>query len=555
MSVFHELSFSPLFHRIGLTLLHSLWQLLLIAIVVVCILRIGKASKSFASASSRYLIQCCGLLLMLLVPFATFLIVEAPQFKADSISVQMTTATSSVPHHQLGFKSEIDPASQSPVALQMQSFDSAEPAVKLAKDDCPSNWLVAIAAIWFVGVTTMLLRSALQWNGARMLSRSNTLAAPHLRKTLNALIARLEIWQKVEVRFSRLVNVPTLVGWLKPVVLLPPAIISGLNARELELILLHELVHIKRYDFLVNVIQTVIESLLFYHPCVWWLSRQVRIEREFAADHFVVESSQDQATYVGALLHLEQLRGNSDGCPSPALGATDGALLTRVQRIVANVETDRAPPAKTNSFQAAGRGGIPVAVFAVTLSLAGCLLLVGPSYNKKTGNKKMSSNSNHFNESRESNPVSATNNPDDEFSYDGLDFGKPINQWQKAIETRNAEEVSRLLKEHPEFANTKIMDRYRDGRLNTQDHHQEALDHVARTGHVEIAKLLVEAGANDERIRGAFMIAEPNVAEFLMEHCDDPAPDVGLMAYIGKAKAMHWICSRALAIVAWCCCC
>ena len=127
-----------------------------------------------------------------------------------------------------------------------------------------------------------------------------------------------------------------------------------------------------------------------------------------------------------------------------------------------------------------------------------------------------------------------------QLNYTGLDMSQPINQWQKAIESRDANEVARLLELRPEFANTKIMDRYRDGRLNPEDHHQEALDHVARTGHVEIAKLLVEAGANEQRIQGAFMIAEPNVAEFLLEHCDSPKPDVGLMAYIGKWEAMKF---------------
>ncbi len=133
-------------------------------------------------------------------------------------------------------------------------------------------------------------------------------------------------------------------------------------------------------------------------------------------------------------------------------------------------------------------------------------------------------------------------NHEDEFCYDGVDMDRPINQWQKAIETRDAGEVERLLKEHPEFANTKIMDRYRDGRLNTEDHHQEALDHVARTGHLEIARLLVEAGANEARIRGAFMLAAPNVAEYLLEHCSDPQPNVDLMAYVGGWESLEfWI--------------
>jgi len=74
----------------------------------------------------------------------------------------------------------------------------------------------------------------------------------------------------------------------------------------------------------------------------------------------------------------------------------------------------------------------------------------------------------------------------------------------------------------------------------TPKHHQEALDHVARIGHLAIAKLLIEAGANEDRIRGAFMIAEPNVAEYLLEQCDDPQPDIGLIAYLGKWEAREF---------------
>ena len=132
----------------------------------------------------------------------------------------------------------------------------------------------------------------------------------------------------------------------------------------------------------------------------------------------------------------------------------------------------------------------------------------------------------------------------DDYSYDGVDMSDPVNQWQKAIETRDAVEVARLLKLHPDYANMKIMDRYRDGRLNTKGHHQESLDHVARTGHVEIAKLLVEAGANEERIRGSFMLAKPNVAEYLLEHCDDPQPDLGLMTYIANWESLEFWLSR-----------
>ena len=414
----------------------------------------------------------------------------------------------------------------------------------------------------------MLVHSLVQFLGACRLSKSNTSAAPEpIVTNCKSLIASLGICQKIDIRLSRLIEVPTLIGWLKPVILLPPAMVSGLSARELELILLHELIHIRRHDYLINVIQTVIESLLFYHPCVWWLSRQIRVEREFAADEQVVRMSRDRATYVQALLQLERYRSDPANKTSPALAATDGSLLLRVQRIVqldAQSSFSHKHESQTNAFNQRQTHSlmrwarIPLVLIALPLLFTATFLLAAhhspetelesktmPRYsdNSKRSQPAVPSKSETTNKSKtEPNTMERPwrDGYPKTYSYANVDLSDPINQWQKAIEMRDADEVARLLKQHPEYANMQIMDRKRDGQLNTEDHHQEALEQVARTGHLEIAKLLVEAGANKDRICGALMIAESNVAEFLLEHCDRPEPDIGLMAYLGKWEAMQF---------------
>jgi len=128
-----------------------------------------------------------------------------------------------------------------------------------------------------------------------------------------------------------LVEVPTVIGWLRPVILLPASALTGLSAEQLEALLAHELAHIRRYDYLVNLLQTTIETLFFYHPAVWWVSTQVRQEREHCCDDLAVAACGDVLTYARALTALEQLRGSE---PQLAVAASGGSLLVRIQRLL-----------------------------------------------------------------------------------------------------------------------------------------------------------------------------------------------------------------------------
>ena len=122
-----------------------------------------------------------------------------------------------------------------------------------------------------------------------------------------------------------------MIGWLRPVVLMPVSAMAGMGTQQLEAILAHELAHIRRHDYLVNLMQTLVETLLFYHPAVWWLSRRIRIERENCCDDLAVSLCGDPYAYAKALADLEELRADS----SPlVLAATGGSLLYRVRRLI-----------------------------------------------------------------------------------------------------------------------------------------------------------------------------------------------------------------------------
>jgi TonB family protein len=138
---------------------------------------------------------------------------------------------------------------------------------------------------------------------------------------------------------SALVQVPTVIGWLRPVVLIPASCLTGLSTMQIEAILAHELAHIRRHDYLVSVLQSVIETLLFYHPAVWWVSRQVRRERECCCDEMAVAVGGDRLAYARALSALEERRSYS---PEFVLGANGGVLTMRIKRLLGCKESSAA---------------------------------------------------------------------------------------------------------------------------------------------------------------------------------------------------------------------
>src|SRR6266700_8429858 len=162
--------------------------------------------------------------------------------------------------------------------------------------------------IWLTDVTILTLRLLTGWLWVkRIRTHGVTPAEPSWNRLLVRVACRLHIRRAITLLESTLVEVPTVIGWLKPVVLLPVSALGGLAPQQLEAILAHELAHIRRHDCLVNLLQTLVETLLFYHPAVWWLSRRIRIERENCCDDLAVSLCGDPVAYATALADLESL--------------------------------------------------------------------------------------------------------------------------------------------------------------------------------------------------------------------------------------------------------
>jgi TonB family protein len=189
-------------------------------------------------------------------------------------------------------------------------------------------WLVLL---WIAGVGVTAWRAVRQWQALEQIAKHSAQPSSELERMLASLARRFGMMRVIRVLISEHIDTPTLIGWIKPVVLIPTAVALGFPRQQVELILAHELGHLRRYDHLVNLAQAVVETLLFYHPVVHWISREVRNEREVCCDRLVLRLTEGEPReYAQTLASLEELRLS----PRLALAATGGVLLDRVRRIV-----------------------------------------------------------------------------------------------------------------------------------------------------------------------------------------------------------------------------
>jgi beta-lactamase regulating signal transducer with metallopeptidase domain len=288
---------------LGWALVHSLWQDALAAAGLASLLALVPAR----AARVRYALAALTLAVMLALPLATALRLDAAS-DAAMPALAAAALTSLVDRISAGL----------------------EPTLP---------WLVAL---WLGGVLVMSARLALGWATTRRLATAGTRPVSEAwRQALARLATRLRVRRPVRLLASALIGVPAVIGWWRPVILIPVSVLAGggLTPLQLDALLAHELAHVRRHDYLVNLLQTVVETLLFYHPAVWWVSTRVREEREHCCDDLAVAACGDARVYATALLEMEQLRA----APALALGADGGSLLGRVRRLLAPATPDASP--------------------------------------------------------------------------------------------------------------------------------------------------------------------------------------------------------------------
>jgi uncharacterized protein (TIGR03435 family) len=310
MNAIQMLSCQQWVERLGWTLIHFLWQGTVIAALYAVVRR---GMPRTARPNARYLAACAALAAMMAAPLATW-VVARPTESIPEAACRISSAPA------LPSTGAIISALPAPIRVSVSGAPSGESL----------SWVVLI---WLVGAAAFWVRLAGGWVVAtRMRSILVRPAPPEWQQMLRKLCATIGLSRPVRLLVSALVQVPTVVGWLRPVVLAPVGALNGMPAEHLEALLLHELAHIRRHDYLINILQSVVEALLFYHPAVWWISGHIRAERELCCDDVAVSVTGDALTYARALAQLESYRPAHH--LSPAVAANGATLSGRIARLL-----------------------------------------------------------------------------------------------------------------------------------------------------------------------------------------------------------------------------
>jgi beta-lactamase regulating signal transducer with metallopeptidase domain len=346
MTAIETLLRQPAAQAVGWALLHFVWQGAAVgALTALALLALRRSASDV-----RYVVAAIGLALMLTLPvvggvqkFQTLradaavaaAVPASPLVRANEHSLDV-----SPPARATAVFRGRDPrpysaySAYSAAGAETSGSAAASPVLRVAAVRI-EPLLPTLLLVWIAGVSMLSLRLLTGWIWVqRLRTHGNASAADQWQRMAARLSRRLHIGRAITLLESTRVDVPTVIGWLTPVVLLPASALGALSPQQLEAILAHELAHIRRHDYLVNLLQTLVETLLFYHPAVWWLSRRIRIERENCCDDLAVSLCGDPVAYANALADLESLRSETAPTPHIAMAATGGALLQRVRRLL-----------------------------------------------------------------------------------------------------------------------------------------------------------------------------------------------------------------------------
>ena len=302
---------STLIPLLGRALLDFVWQGAVIGLVAGLVLSL----MGNARPNARYAVGCVALLACLLAPLVDVVLLLTSQSMSTSAMARLSSSGMAV-----------DTTALPAVVAWAAPFEIQLPLV---------------VALWSAGASVFLLRHAagVAWIERMRARTHDTAARRQWQQRLDALATRFDLLRTPVLRLVDGLDTPASAGWLRPMVLLPAALAMRMPVDQLEALLAHELAHIKRNDYLVNLLQCVVEALLFYHPVVWWLSREVRRERERIADQLAADVCGSPRTLAIALSTLSGLRSELPPhvrCPSPhvAQAAHGGHLMSRIEQLV-----------------------------------------------------------------------------------------------------------------------------------------------------------------------------------------------------------------------------
>jgi beta-lactamase regulating signal transducer with metallopeptidase domain len=354
---------------LGWALIHFLWQGALIGLIASALL----FALRKRSSESRYLVGSTAMGACLVTFIATVLVLnDSSNVMPDETSVASASNVHTTEPQRPG--QEASPLAEGDekfaLAGVVSPAEPKEPAGEKLATVRPSNTttMQIVAIIWILGILLMTARFTRQYLGTRRLRRSGLSDPdPGSGRLFTTIRKRLGINPAVRMFCSTLAETPMVVGWFRPVVLMPISVLSSLDEEELTLVFLHELTHIRRQDHLLNLIQSVVEIVLFYHPIVWWLSRQIRIEREHCCDDTMLRQGTVPGRLARTLFKLESMRVEHPRNTPIVTTATGGNFMQRITRLVGTSSTKRMSTAHRT----------PLAIILGSFLAAGCLANIG----------------------------------------------------------------------------------------------------------------------------------------------------------------------------------
>ena len=317
MNIIYGLIPEEFIKAIGWTIFHSLWQGAVISILLAGVLLMtGKKS-----AQLRYKLTVTALFFMFGISVITF----AQIYGSNTTRNLETVEAASVSTINSNVSEQIDTT----------TFNSENNFTGLLKSYFAQH-LPLIVAIWFFGFLVFSFRFV---GGVLYVQRLRHNGINHVDDSwlykLKELSGKFGLNKLVSISESGKVKAPITIGYLKPLILLPIGMISGLPKEQVEAIIIHELAHIKRYDFLINLFQTFIETIFFYHPAVWWISSTIKNERENCCDDLTLKLCGGSLIYFKALYNLQQICSDENEIALAAIGKKN-QLFRRINRMNSN---------------------------------------------------------------------------------------------------------------------------------------------------------------------------------------------------------------------------
>ncbi|MFT4534284.1 MAG: bla regulator protein BlaR1, partial [Saprospiraceae bacterium] len=298
---------TDLSYALGWTIIHSLWQVSLLALIMSGIHKIYRHKPS----EFKYNVSLSSILLSLLFSVVTFIIYY--------LDVSSTAAAETIVS----------------TTFSNTAINKSSTSILENINNAFTNNLHHISTIWIVGIMLFSLNFVLSFGYIKYIKST---ATEILDPTIQKLLAntKISIGIKKTVLFveSTKINVPMVLGHVKPIILFPIGMINMLAIEETEAIIAHELFHIKRNDYIVNMVLTIIEIVYFFHPAMWWISANIKAERENCCDDAAINYNIDSVTYAKVLVKLEEMR--HAGIPSLAMpfASNKHQLLNRIKRIL-----------------------------------------------------------------------------------------------------------------------------------------------------------------------------------------------------------------------------